>query len=77
MILAILGLAIAWLLFNILPITKDMIACGSLRRLLSWSRDWFCHPRGGVLDGTEVLAIFLSRKLSISNWDVIMVVKRF
>src|SRR6478609_10473338 len=74
MILAILGLALCLAFIQYPAITKDKLLVAVFGGFFLGAGIGFAIRGGGVLDGTEVLAIFLSRKLSISIGDVIMVV---
>ena len=74
MILAIIGLALCLAFIQYPTLTKDKLLVAVFGGFFLGAGIGFAIRGGGVLDGTEVLAIYLSRKLSISIGDVIMVV---
>jgi uncharacterized membrane-anchored protein YitT (DUF2179 family) len=74
MILGIIGLALCLAFIQYPTLTKDKLLVAVFGGFFLGAGIGFAIRGGGVLDGTEVLAIYLSRKLSISIGDVIMVV---
>lgn len=74
MVLGIVGLAICIAFIHYPALTKDKLLVAVFGGFFLGAGIGFAIRGGGVLDGTEVLAIYLSRKLSISIGDVIMVV---
>jgi len=74
MILGIIGLALCLAFIQYPSLTKDKLLVAVFGGFFLGAGIGFAIRGGGVLDGTEVLAIYLSRKLSISIGDVIMVI---
>lgn len=73
-VFAILGLALAIVLVPYQPITNDKLLVSVFGGFFLGAGIGFAIRGGAVLDGTEVLAIFLSRKSSASIGDVIMMI---
>ena len=74
MMLGIIGLALCLAFIQYPTLTKDKLLVAVFGGFFLGAGIGFAIRAGGVLDGTEVVAIFLSRKLSISIGDVIMVI---
>jgi len=74
MIFAIFGLALCLAFLKYPTLTNDKLLVAVFGGFFLGTGIGFAIRGGGVLDGTEVLAIYLSRKLSVSIGDVIMVV---
>lgn len=72
--LAILALALAVFLFQIPYITNDKLLISIFGGFFLGAGIGLAIRGGSVIDGTEVLAIFLSRKYGISIGDVIMII---
>jgi uncharacterized membrane-anchored protein YitT (DUF2179 family) len=73
-ILAILGLALCIAFMPYPYITNDKLLVAVFGGFFLGAGIGFAMRGGAVLDGTEVLAIYLSRKTSASIGDVIMVI---
>lgn len=73
-VFAILGLAIALVVVPYAPVTNDKLLVSVFGGFFLGAGIGFAIRGGAVLDGTEVLAIFLSRKSSASIGDVIMII---
>lgn len=73
-ILAIVGLAIALALFPYPFVTDDKLLGSVFGGFFLGAGIGFAMRGGAVLDGTEVMAIYLSRKTSASIGDVIMII---
>ncbi len=73
-VFAILGLALAIVVVPYQPITNDKLLVSVFGGFFLGAGIGFAIRGGAVLDGTEVLAIFLSRKSSASIGDVIMMI---
>ncbi len=71
-ILAISGLALVLVLFEFPVITKDSVLVAVFGGFFLGAGIGFAIRGGGVLDGTEVLAIYVSRKTGSTIGDVIM-----
>lgn len=72
-IAAIIGLAIALLLIDYPVITSDKLLIAVFGGFFLGSGIGLSVRGGGVLDGTEVLAIYLSRKTGLTIGDLIFV----
>ncbi|MBC7849353.1 MAG: YitT family protein [Chitinophagaceae bacterium] len=72
--IAILGLAIVLALVPFPMLTEDKLLVSVFGGFFLGAGIGFAMRGGAVLDGTEVLAIYLSRKTSASIGDVIMVI---
>lgn len=71
--LAISGLAFVVATINFPDITKDNLLV-ALFGGFSWCWYRFSIRGGAVIDGTEVLAIYLSRKLGATIGDIIIII---
>lgn len=71
---AILGLALVLALFTFPEVTKDKLLVAVFGGFFLGAGIGLSIRGGAVLDGTEVLAIFLSRKLGTKIGDVIILV---
>lgn len=72
--LAILGLAIVLATITFPNVTNDNLLVAVFGGFFLGAGIGFAIRGGGVIDGTEVLAIFLSRKTGSTIGDVIMVI---
>ncbi len=72
-ILAICGLAICITFIHFPIVTTDKLLVSVFGGFFLGAGIGLAMRAGGVLDGTEVLAIFLSKKLSASVGDIIMI----
>ncbi len=75
--IAILGLALVLLLFNFPEVTNDKLLVAVFGGFFLGAGIGLSIRGGAVLDGTEVLAIFLSRKLGTKIGDIIILVNIF
>jgi uncharacterized membrane-anchored protein YitT (DUF2179 family) len=73
-ILGIIGLAICLAVVDYPPITNDKLLVAVFGGFFLGAGIGFAIRGGGVLDGTEVLAIYISRKTGSTIGDVIMVI---
>jgi len=73
-ILAIIGLAICLAFLPYPDVTSDKLLVAVFGGFFLGAGIGFAMRGGAVLDGTEVLAIVLSRKVNMSIGDVIMVI---
>jgi uncharacterized membrane-anchored protein YitT (DUF2179 family) len=73
-LLGILGLAICLAVVNYPPVTNDKVLVAVFGGFFLGAGIGFAIRGGGVLDGTEVLAIFISRKTGSTIGDIIMVI---
>ena len=73
-ILGILGLALCLFLVNYPPVTNDKLLVAVFGGFFLGAGIGFAIRGGGVLDGTEVLAIFISRKTGSTIGDIIMMI---
>jgi uncharacterized membrane-anchored protein YitT (DUF2179 family) len=73
-ILAIIGLALCIAFVDYPTITKDPVLVAVFGGFFLGAGIGFAIRGGGVLDGTEVLAIFVSRKTGSTIGDVILVI---
>lgn len=71
-IFAICGLALCITFIHFPTVTSDKLLVSVFGGFFLGAGIGLAMRAGGVLDGTEVLAIFLSRKLSISVGDIII-----
>lgn len=76
-LLAILGLAMVLALIDFPEITQDKLLVSVFGGFFLGAGIGMSIRGGSVLDGTEVLAIYLSRKLGIKIGDVIIVINVF
>ena len=72
--LAILGLALVLAAFTFPEVTQDKVLVGVLGGFFLGAGIGLSIRGGSVLDGTEVLAIFLSRKLGTTIGDIIILI---
>lgn len=72
--IAILGLALVLTTVHFPEITEDKLLVAVFGGFFLGAGIGLSIRGGGVLDGTEVLAIFLSRKLSVTIGDVIILI---
>jgi len=73
-VLSVIGLAICLALVQFPELTKDKILAAVFGGFFLGAGIGFAMRAGSVLDGTEVLAIWVSRKTNASIGDVIMVI---
>lgn len=73
-ILAICGLAICLAIVEYPPITNDKLLVAVFGGFFLGAGIGFAIRGGGVLDGTEVLAIYISRKTGSTIGDVILAI---
>ncbi|WP_240966134.1 YitT family protein [Pseudoflavitalea sp. G-6-1-2] len=73
-ILAIIGLALCLALVEYPIVTSDKLLVAVFGGFFLGAGIGFAVRGGGVLDGTEILAIYLSRKLGATIGDVIMMI---
>jgi uncharacterized membrane-anchored protein YitT (DUF2179 family) len=73
-ILAILGLALCLAVINYPPVTNDKLLVAVFGGFFLGAGIGFAIRGGGVLDGTEVLAIFISRKTGSTIGDIILMI---
>ncbi len=72
MALAIVGLAIAMELIQIAPITDDKILAAVFGGVMLGCGIGFTMRGGGVLDGTEVMALYVNKHTAFSIGDFIL-----
>jgi uncharacterized membrane-anchored protein YitT (DUF2179 family) len=72
--LAILGLAVILALVEFPNITNDNLLVAVFGGFFLGARIGFSIRGGAVIDGTEVLAIYLSRKLGTTIGDIIIII---
>ncbi len=72
--LAITGLAICLATFHFPEVTHDKLLVSVFGGFFLGAGIGFSVRGGGVIDGTEVLAIYLSRKLSTTIGDIIIII---
>jgi len=75
--LAILGLALVLAMITFPEVTQDKLLVAVFGGFFLGAGIGLSIRGGSVLDGTEVLAIYLSRKLSIKIGDVIIIINIF
>jgi uncharacterized membrane-anchored protein YitT (DUF2179 family) len=73
-LLGILGLALCLAVIDYPPVTNDKVLVAVFGGFFLGAGIGFAIRGGGVLDGTEVLAIFISRKTGSTIGDIIMVI---
>lgn len=73
-ILGIVGLAICLAVVDYPPVTNDKLLVAVFGGFFLGAGIGFAIRGGGVLDGTEVLAIFTSRKTGSTIGDIIMII---
>lgn len=74
---AILGLGLCLALIDFPFITNDKLLVAVFGGIFLGGGIGFTMRGGGVIDGTEVLAIFLSRKLGVTIGDIIVFINIF
>lgn len=72
--ISISGLALCVAIVNFPDVTKDNLLVAVFGGFFLGAGIGLAVRGGSVIDGTEILAIFLSRKLSITIGDVVMVI---
>ena len=75
--IGIIGLAIALLFIHLPVITTDKLLIAVFGGFFLGAGIGFAIRGGGVLDGTEVLALALSKRFSFSIGDIILVINLF
>jgi len=75
--LAILGLSICLALVNFPHITNDKLLVAVFGGIFLGAGIGFSVRGGAVIDGTEVLAIYLSRKFGTTIGDIIIIINVF
>jgi uncharacterized membrane-anchored protein YitT (DUF2179 family) len=73
-LLAIVGLALALAFLPVAPVTEDRLLTAVFGGLFLGAGIGLAMRGGGVIDGTEVLAIYLSRHLPASVGDFILII---
>jgi uncharacterized membrane-anchored protein YitT (DUF2179 family) len=73
-ILGIVGLAICLAIVKYPPVTNDKLLVAVFGGFFLGAGIGFAIRGGGVLDGTEVLAIYISRKTGSTIGDIILVI---
>ena len=76
-LLAILGLAMVLALINFPEITQDRLLVSVFGGFFLGAGIGMSIRGGSVLDGTEILAIYLSKKLGVKIGDVIILINVF
>lgn len=76
-LLAILGLAMVLALINFPEVTQDKLLVAVFGGFFLGAGIGMSIRGGSVLDGTEVLAIYLSKKLGVKIGDVIILINIF
>jgi uncharacterized membrane-anchored protein YitT (DUF2179 family) len=74
---AIFGLGLCLALINFPFVTNDKLLVAVFGGIFLGGGIGFTMRGGGVIDGTEVLAIFLSRKLGVTIGDIIVFINIF
>ena len=77
MMLAITGLALCLATVNFPDVTKDNLLVAVFGGFFLGAGIGLSVRGGAVLDGTEVLAIYLSRKLGATLGDIIIIINVF
>ena len=75
--IGIVGLAVALIFIHLPVITNDKLLIAVFGGFFLGTGIGFAIRGGGVLDGTEVLALALSRRFSFSIGDIILVINLF
>ncbi len=75
--IGIVGLAVALIFIQLPVITSDKLLIAVFGGFFLGTGIGFAIRGGGVLDGTEVLALALSRRFSFSIGDIILVINLF
>jgi len=73
-IIAVALLSIGLVFINIKPITSDKLLIAIFGGVLIGTGAGFVIRSGGVIDGTEVIAVFTRRKTGFSNSEIIMLI---
>ena len=73
-LLAIVALAGALLVVSVPPLTHDKLLIAVFGGFLLGTGSGLAMRGGGVLDGTEILAVYLTRKLPASVGDIILII---
>lgn len=73
-VLGILGLAVCLTVIDYPPVTNDKLLVAVFGGFFLGAGIGFAIRGGGVLDGTEVLAIYISRKTGSTIGDIIMII---
>ncbi|WP_375417567.1 YitT family protein [uncultured Hymenobacter sp.] len=73
-LLTILTLAVALLLVSFPPLTQDKLLIAVFGGFFLGAGVGLAMRGGGVLDGTEILAVYLTRKLPASVGDIVLVI---
>ena len=76
-LLTILGLSGALLVVNFPPLTHDKLLIAVFGGFFLVMGSGLAMRGGGVLDGTEILAVYLTRKLPASVGDVVLIINIF
>ncbi|NQZ44241.1 MAG: YitT family protein [Flavobacteriaceae bacterium] len=76
-LLAILGLALTLALIDFPEVTQDKLLVAVFGGFFLGAGIGLSIRGGSVLDGTEILAIYLSRKLTLKIGDVIIIINVF
>jgi uncharacterized membrane-anchored protein YitT (DUF2179 family) len=71
---AILALAVALLVVEFPPLTHDKLLIAVFGGFFLGAGSGLAMRGGGVLDGTEILAVYLTRKLPASVGDVVLII---
>ncbi len=72
--IAVVLLALGLFLIDIEPITKDKLLIAIFGGILIGTGVGLVIRSGGVIDGTEVIAVFTKRKVGFSNSEIIMLI---
>ncbi len=73
-LLTILALAVALLVVSFPPLTHDKLLIAVFGGFFMGAGSGLAMRGGGVLDGTEILALYLTRKLPASVGDVVLLI---
>lgn len=76
-IFAIIGLAVCLLIVNYPVITNDKLLISVFGGISLGAGIGFAIRGGAVIDGTEILSLFLSRKTSATVGDIILIINIF
>jgi uncharacterized membrane-anchored protein YitT (DUF2179 family) len=72
--IAVVILSLGLLFIDITPITKDKLLIAIFGGILIGSGVGLVIRGGGVIDGSEVIAVFTRRKVGFSNSEIIMLI---
>jgi uncharacterized membrane-anchored protein YitT (DUF2179 family) len=72
--IAVVLLSLGLLFIDIEPITKDKLLIAIFGGILIGTGVGLVIRSGGVIDGTEVIAVFTKRKVGFSNSEIIMLI---